>query len=63
MNAEIKLNIKDKRILRELFDDGRMPFSKIGKKVGLSKEVVHYRVNNMNDVLSRPKGTEFPVLG
>jgi Lrp/AsnC family transcriptional regulator for asnA, asnC and gidA len=39
--------MKDKRILKELFDNGRMPFSVVAKKVGLSKEVVSYRVNNM----------------
>ncbi len=41
------LDLKDKRILKELFVDGRMPLSVIAKKVQLSKEVVHYRVNRM----------------
>ncbi|VVB61153.1 putative HTH-type transcriptional regulator [uncultured archaeon] len=43
------LSTKDRRILRELFDDGRMPFSVVAKKVGLSKEVVNYRVKKMFD--------------
>ncbi len=43
----IKLDLKDKRILKELFVNARMPYSTIGKKVGLSKEVVHYRVNRL----------------
>ena len=43
----LKLDIKDKRILKELFVNARMPYSRIAKKVGLSKEVVHYRVNRM----------------
>ncbi|MFH0875160.1 MAG: Lrp/AsnC family transcriptional regulator [archaeon] len=47
MNSEIVLDMKDKRILRELFRNGRMAFSIVGKKIGLSKEVVHYRVNNL----------------
>lgn len=41
------LTIKDRKILKELFDDGRLPFSVVAKRVGLSKEVVNYRVNKM----------------
>jgi Lrp/AsnC family transcriptional regulator, regulator for asnA, asnC and gidA len=47
MDTHIKLDMKNKRILRELVNDGRAPYSKVAKKVGLSKEVVHYRVNNL----------------
>ncbi|NOR85918.1 winged helix-turn-helix transcriptional regulator [archaeon] len=51
-NYDIPLNvlsIKDRKILKELFDDGRRPYSVIAKKVGLSKEVVNYRVKKILD--------------
>jgi len=41
------LSIKDRKILKELFDDGRLPFSIVAKRVGLSKEVVNYRVKKL----------------
>ncbi len=47
---EIPLNVlsmKDRRILKELFVSARTPFSVIAKKVGLSKEVVNYRVKKL----------------
>lgn len=47
MSSLIKLDMKNKRILRELAHNGRAPYSKVAKNVGLSKEVVHYRVNNL----------------
>ncbi len=47
MAETLELDMKDKRILRELFQDGRMPFSIIAKKVGLSKQIVHYRYQKM----------------
>ena len=55
MDKEIKkieipvrdLDIKDRRILRELYDNGRVSFSAIAKKAGLSTEVVNYRVNGL----------------
>ncbi|MBT3720767.1 Lrp/AsnC family transcriptional regulator [archaeon] len=50
MTIDIKVSLKDKRILRELFVDGRMHYSKIAKKVGLSKQVVHYRIKRMHDL-------------
>ena len=45
----INIDLKDRRILRELFSNGRMPFSEIGKKVRLSKEVVRYRIEKMKE--------------
>jgi len=44
---KIKLNVKDKRILRELFENARYEYSEIAKRVGLSKEVVLYRIKRM----------------
>jgi len=43
------LTIKDRKILKELFDNGRVPFSVIAKHVGLSKEVVNYRIKKLID--------------
>ena len=43
------LSIKDRKILKELFDNGRTPFSVIARRVGLSKEVVNYRVKKLFD--------------
>lgn len=45
-----ELTVKDKRILRELFLNARVPLSVIAKKVRLSKEVVNYRVKRMIDL-------------
>ena len=42
-----KLNLKDKKILYELDLNARQSNSEIGKKVGLSKEVVKYRIDNL----------------
>lgn len=44
---KIKLDLKDKKILWELDKDSRQSFSKIAKKVGLSKEAVYYRIKNL----------------
>lgn len=43
----IKLDLKDKKILYELDINARQSNSEIGKKVGLSKEVVKYRIDRM----------------
>ncbi len=42
-----KLDLKDRKILYELDLDCRQPFSKIAKKVGLSTEVVNYRIRKL----------------
>lgn len=44
---KIKLDIKDKKILFELDMNARQSFSQIAKKVGLSKEVVNYRIKEL----------------
>ena len=41
------LDVKDKKILFELDYNARQSFSEIGKKVGLGKQVVAYRINQM----------------
>lgn len=43
----IKLDLKDRKILYELDNDSRQSFAKISKKVGMSKDVVQYRVNKL----------------
>ncbi len=42
-----KLDVKDRKILYELDFNSRQSNSEIGKKVGLSKEVVKYRIDNL----------------
>lgn len=48
-NEIIKLSMKDRRIIRELNKNSRQSFSNIGKKVGLPKNVVNYRVKKLID--------------
>jgi len=42
-----ELDLKDKKILFELDFNARQSYSDIGRTVGLSKQVVEYRVNNL----------------
>jgi Lrp/AsnC family transcriptional regulator for asnA, asnC and gidA len=44
-----KLDVKDRRILYELDIDSRQSFRSIGRKVGLSKDVVASRVKKLQD--------------
>jgi len=43
----MKLDLKDKKILTELEMNARIPHSELGKKVGLSKQVIKYRIENL----------------
>ncbi len=43
------IDLKDRKILYELDLDARQSFTQIGKKVGLKKDVVAYRVKRMQD--------------
>ncbi|MEA2037262.1 MAG: Lrp/AsnC family transcriptional regulator [Nanoarchaeota archaeon] len=43
----IKIDLKDKRILNELDLDARQPISSIAKKVKLSKQLVGYRIKQL----------------
>lgn len=47
MNENYELDVKDRKILAELDVDARQSNSQIGKKVGLSKEVVKYRIDRL----------------
>ena len=44
---EINLDLKDKKIIRELDLNARIPHSQLAKKVRLSKQVVKYRVDKL----------------
>jgi DNA-binding Lrp family transcriptional regulator len=44
-----KLDVKDRKILYELDLDSRQSFRAIGRKVGLSKDVVAYRVKKLQE--------------
>ena len=48
-NIMVKVDLKDRKILYELDFDSRQPFSKIGKKVGLHKNVVLYRIKRLKE--------------
>ncbi|MEM0493397.1 MAG: winged helix-turn-helix transcriptional regulator, partial [Candidatus Thermoplasmatota archaeon] len=45
----VDLDLKDRKILYELDLNARQSFGDIGKKVGLSKDSVAYRVKRMED--------------
>src|SRR3989344_2533951 len=49
MAESVELDLKDRKILYELDVDARQSLAEIGKKVGLSKEVVNYRINRMTE--------------
>ncbi len=42
-----KLDMKDRKLLYELDFHARDPYSRLAKKVGLSKQGVEYKINNM----------------
>lgn len=44
-----ELDLKDKKILFELDKNARLPLTVIGRKVGLSQEVVFHRVNKLQE--------------
>ncbi|MDO8460488.1 MAG: winged helix-turn-helix transcriptional regulator [Nanoarchaeota archaeon] len=49
MEEKFKLDLKDRKILFELDNNCRQSCSQIGKKVGLSTEVVNYRIKKLED--------------
>lgn len=53
--STIPLGLKDRKILLELDKDCRRSNSEIGKKVGLSKESVNYRIGRLinNEIITR----------
>lgn len=47
VNTEVKLDLKDKKILFELDFNARISYSELARKVGLSKQGAEYKVNNL----------------
>ena len=47
MNTKYELDVKNRKILTELDINARQSNNQIGKKVGLSKEVVKYRIDKL----------------
>ncbi len=45
----LKIDLKDRKILYELDLDARQSLTQVGKKVGLKKDVVSYRIKRMQD--------------
>lgn len=45
-----KIDFKDRKILYQLDLNSRQPFSQIGKKVGLPKNVVSYRISRLKEM-------------
>ncbi len=45
----VDIDLKDRKILYELDLDCRQSNTQIGKKVGLKKDVVSYRIKRMQD--------------
>lgn len=49
VNSMVKIDVKDKKILYQLVNNSRQSLHSIGKKVGLSREVVGYRLKRFED--------------
>ena len=49
MKSSIKLDVKDRKILYQLDLDSRKSYSQIGRRVGLNKDTVAYRVKRLQD--------------
>ena len=43
----MELDLKDKKILTELEMNARIPHSELGKRIGLSKQVIKYRIEKL----------------
>lgn len=46
-NVEVKIDKKDRLIMRQLEDDSRQSYSEIGRKVGLRGDTVEYRMKKL----------------
>ncbi|EMR74408.1 transcriptional regulator [Thermoplasmatales archaeon SCGC AB-539-N05] len=49
-NIMVKIDLKDRKILYQLDSNSRQTLSQIGKKVGLPKNVVAYRINRLKEL-------------
>ncbi len=63
--AGVRLDMTDKRIIRALQEDGRMPYTKLGPLVGLSAPAVRQRVLQLieNGVMQVVAVTDPTTLG
>jgi len=61
----LKLDKRDKRLIYELWLDGRQSLSALGKKTGLSVEAVNYRINRLvkKDVIKFQTYVDYTMLG
>jgi len=44
---QLKIDVKDKKILVELSENSRIPISELAKRVGLGRDTVNYKLNRM----------------
>jgi len=49
MEGKIKIDAKDKNLVKELEKDARASFSQIAKKIGVSREIAHYRLKKLTE--------------
>jgi DNA-binding Lrp family transcriptional regulator len=49
LEQDVKLDVKDKRILMLLAENSRMPLTQIAKKVKLSRDAINYRIKRMEE--------------
>jgi len=62
----VKIDVKDKKILYQLINNSRQPLSSISKKVGLSREVVNYRINRLEKegiIINYPTLLQLGLIG
>jgi DNA-binding Lrp family transcriptional regulator len=44
-------SLKDQKILSNIIEDARIPISELAKKIKLSREIVQYRLKNLEKYL------------
>ena len=44
------LDVKDRKILKELLLNSRIPVARLARKVGISREVAIYRINKLKSM-------------
>ncbi len=57
---QIKLDLKDKKLLKELDLNGRATYSELAKKIGLSKQGVEYKLTNL--IEKKVIGGFYPII-
>jgi len=62
----VKIDVKDRKILYHLINNSRQPLSILGKKVGLSRKVIEYRIKRLEKegvIINYPTYLRQPLLG